>query len=203
MRRFAGVALGDDVVPDEAEILRSRHLLEKHGPTEATFDEVSQLLEERRLLLKSGTILGATIIAAPSSTKNATESREPELCQTRKGKTRHLGMKLHVGTSRRGLVQHLPATHAATADTTQVEVLLHGEEREIFSDRACWSEAHRQRFREAGVKHQVNRRGNRHCPLTEHRRSINRSRSRHRARAGHPFHVVKRRWCFMKKRRRR
>jgi IS5 family transposase len=198
MRRFAGVEFGDDVIPDETTILRFRHLLEKHGLTEAIFDEVNRLLEEHRLLLKSGTILDATIIAAPSSTKNATESRDPEMRQTRKGKTWHFGMKLHVGTDRRGLVQHLTSTHAATADITQVDALLHGEESEVFGDQAYWSEAHRQRFREAGVKYRVNRRGNRHRPLTEHQRAINRSRSRHRARGEHPFHVVKRLWCFMK-----
>jgi IS5 family transposase len=198
MRRFAGVELGDDVVPDETTILRFRHLLEKHGLTEAIFAEVNQLLEQRRLLLKSGTILDATIISAPSSTKNATESRDPEMRQARKGRTWHFGMKLHVGTDRRGLVHHLTSTHAATADITQVEALLHGKEREVFGDQAYWSEAQRQSFRAAGVKYRVNRRGHRYRPLTEHQRAVNRSRSRHRARGEHAFHVVKRLWGFMK-----
>jgi len=198
MRRFAGVELGDDVIPDETTILRFRHLLEKQRLTEALFAEVQQLLEQRRLLLRSGTILDATIIAAPSSTKNALESRDPEMRQTRKGKAWHFGMKLHVGTDRRGLVHHLTTTHAATADITQVDALLHGGEREIFADQAYWSEAHRKRFRAAGVRYRVNRRGHLHRPLTEHQRAINRSRSRHRARGEHAFHVVKRLWGFMK-----
>lgn len=198
MRRFAGVELGDDVIPDETTILRFRHLLEKHDLTEAIFGEVNALLEQRRLLLKSGTIMDATIISAPSSTKNATGSRDPEMRQARKGKTWHFGMKLHVGTDRRGLVHHLTSTHAGTADITQVEALLHGEEREVFGDQAYWSEAQRQSFRAAGVKYRVNRRGHRHRPLTEHQRAVNRSRSRHRARGEHPFHVVKRLWGFMK-----
>jgi transposase, IS5 family len=196
MRRFVGVELGDDVIPDETTILRFRHLLEQHQLTEAIFGAVQQLLEERRLLLKSGTIMDATIIAAPSSTKNATAQRDPEMRQTRKGKTWHFGMKLHVGTDRRGLVHHVVTTHAAVADITQVDALLHGDEREIFGDQAYWSEAQRQAFRARGIRYRVNHRGHRHRPLTEHQRGINRSRSRHRARGEHAFHVVKRLWGF-------
>lgn len=198
MRRFAGVELGDDVIPDESTILRFRHLLEKHELTAAIFGEVNRLLEERRLLLKSGTIMDATIIAAPSSTKNATDSRDPEMRQTRKGKDWHFGMKLHVGTDRRGLVHHVTTTHAGTADITQVDSLLHGEEREVFGDQAYWSEAHRQEFHAAGVRYRINRRGHYRRPLTEHQRALNRGRSRHRARGEHAFHVVKRLWGFTK-----
>jgi IS5 family transposase len=198
MRRFVGVELGDDVIPDETTILRFRHLLEQHQLTEAIFGTVQQLLDERRLLLKSGTIMDATIIAAPSSTKNAAAQRDPDMRQARQGKTWHFGMKLHVGTDRRGVVHHVIATHAATADITQVNALLHGEEREIFGDQAYWSEAQRQAFRARGIRYRVNRRGHHHRPLTEHQRLINRSRSRHRARGEHAFHVVKRLWGFAK-----
>jgi|SRR5436190_20143524 len=198
MRRFAGVELGDDVIPDETTILRFRHLLEKHGLTQAMFAEINGLLAERELLIKSGTIMDATIISAPSSTKNATASRDPEMRQTRKNRNWHFGMKLHVGADPRGLVHSLTATHAATADISQVDALLHGEESEVFGDQAYWSEAHRQDFRAAGIRYRVNYRGHHHRPLTEHRRKINRSRSRHRARGEHAFHVVKRLWGFMK-----
>ena len=95
MRRFARVELGDDKIPDESTILRFRHLLEKHGLTEAIFEAVKDLLTEQHLLLRAGTIVDATIVAAPSSTKNATKSRDPEMKQTRKGKNWHFGMKLH------------------------------------------------------------------------------------------------------------
>jgi transposase, IS5 family len=87
MRRFAGGGSGDDVVPDETTILRFRHLLENHGLTKGIFEEIAGLREEKRLLLRSGTIVDATIIAAPSSTKNATQQRDPEMKQARKGKT--------------------------------------------------------------------------------------------------------------------
>ena len=120
MRRFARVELGDDVVPDETTILRFRHLLEKHRLTEAIFEAVKDLLAEKRLLLRAGTIVDATIIAAPSSTKNASGTRDPEMKQTRKGKNWHFGMKLHIGTDRRGIVHSLTATHAAAPTSQQL-----------------------------------------------------------------------------------
>ncbi len=134
MRRFARVELGDEVVPDESTILRFRHLLEQHGLTHAIFDAVADLLEERRLLLRSGTIVDATIIAAPSSTKNASAARDPEMRQTRKGRNWHFGMKLHIGTDQRGIVHSVTATAASVADITQLPDLLHGQEREVFGD---------------------------------------------------------------------
>jgi IS5 family transposase len=132
MRRFARVELGDDVVPDESTILRFRHLLEQHRLTATIFEAVRDLLEERRLLLRAGTSVDATIIAAPSSTRNATASRDPEMKQTRKGCNWHFGMKLHIGTDKRGIVHTVLATDARTADITQLRGLLHGQEREVF-----------------------------------------------------------------------
>jgi len=198
MRRFAGVDLSDDVVPDESTILRFRHLLEKHELTEAIFEEVKGLLEEKGLLMKSGTIVDATIIAAPSSTKNGTQSRDPEMKQTKKGNAWHFGMKVHVGTDTRGLVHSLTTTHAAVADITQLDALLHGAERELYGDQAYWKEADRQRFRAVGVRYRVNRRGSFHRPLSEYQRQINRTRSRMRARGEHAFRIVKRLWGFAK-----
>ena len=97
MRRFAGVELGEDRVPDESTILRFRHLLERQALT-AIFEEIGSLLEERGLLLKQGTIVDATIIHAPSSTKNASGKRDPEMRQTKKGNTWYFGMNAHVET---------------------------------------------------------------------------------------------------------
>src|SRR5436305_4318337 len=198
MRRFAGIELSDDVVPDESTILRFRHMLENHKLTEAMFELINGMLEAKGLLLRSGTIVDATMIAAPSSTKNGTNSRDPEMRQTKKGNTWHFGMKVHVGTDRRGVVHSLVTTHAAAADITQMDALLHGEEKEIFGDQAYWKEADRLRFRSKGVKYRVNRRGNHHRPLTEYQKKINTSRSRTRARGEHAFRVVKRLWVFGK-----
>jgi IS5 family transposase len=198
MRRFARIELSEDKIPDETSILNFRHLLEEHELTKAMFETINGMLEGKGLLLRSGTIVDATIIAAPSSTKNGTESRDPEMRQTKKGKNWHFGMKLHVGTDRRGVVHSLTATHAATADITQMNTLLHGEERTIFGDQAYWKEADRQRFRAAGVCYRVNRRGTKKRPLTDHQKKINQSRSRHRARGEHAFRIVKQLWGFAK-----
>lgn len=198
MRRFARIDLGQDTVPDETSILNFRHLLEKHDLTRAMFAFINGLLEGKGLLLRSGTIVDATIIAAPSSTKNGKESRDPEMKQTRKGKNWHFGMKVHVGTDRRGVVHSLVATNAAAADITQMPELLHGEERTVFGDQAYWKEADRQRFRAAGVRYRVNRRGTCKHPLTENQRKVNRSRSRLRARGEHAFRIVKQLWGFTK-----
>jgi IS5 family transposase len=198
MRRFARVELSDDVVPDETTILRFRHLLEEHGLTARIFEEIQGLLEEKRLLLRSGTIVDATIIAAASSTKNASETRDPEMKQTRKGKNWHFGMKLHVGTDRRGIVHTVLATNAAAADITQLPDLLHGQEREVFGDQAYWKEADRQTFEARGVRYRMNRRPKAKQPLSEQWKKINRARSRTRARGEHAFRVVKQLWGFAK-----
>jgi IS5 family transposase len=201
MRRFARVELGDDKVPDETTILRFRHLLEKHRLTEAIFAAVNELLQEKRLTLRAGTIVDATIIAAPSSTKNATGTRDPEMKQTRKGKSWHFGMKLHIGTDRRGIVHSVTATHAAASDLHQLPDLLHGEERALYGDQAYWKQADREAFEARGVRYRVNRRapgGNKN--LSKRWRRINRARSRTRACCEHPFRVVKQLWGFTKTR---
>jgi IS5 family transposase len=198
MRRFAGVELAEDVIPDESTILRFRHLLEEHRLTEEIFGAIRALLEERRLLLKSGSIVDATIIAAPPSTKNADKARDPEMRQGKKGKDWHFGMKAHVGTDRRGIVHSLTTTHAGAADITQLPQLLHGEEREVFGDQAYWKEADRQAAQAQGIRYRINRRGTQHRPLTEYQKRINRARSKARARGEHAFHVVKRLWGFGK-----
>lgn len=198
IRRFVGVELSEDVVPDESTILRFRHLLEKHRLTEQIFGALRGLLEEKRLLLKAGTIVDATIISAPSSTKNAAQARDPEMHQTRKGNQWYFGMKLHVGTDLRGLVHRLTATHAAAADITQLPALVHGQERDLYGDQAYWSETHRQQWTASGGRYRVNRRGTKQHPLTRRQRVLNRRRSQRRARGEHAFHVVKRLWGFMK-----
>src|SRR5271157_4391465 len=198
MRRFARVELGEDVVPDETTILRFRHLLEKHGLAKGIFDEIQGLLEQQRLLLRSGTIVDATIISAPSSTKNATATRDPEMKQTRKGKNWYFGMKLHIGADRRGIVHTLRATDASVADINQMPELLHGQEREVFSDQAYWKEDDRKFLEAWGMRYRVNRRPTSQRPLSGRWRMINRARSRTRARGEHAFRIVKQLWGFAK-----
>lgn len=196
IRRFVGVELGDDVVPDETTILRFRHLLERHQLTEALFGAIRDRLTEQRRRLQAGTIVDATIIHAPSSTKNAAQARDPEMRQTRNGQQWYFGMKLHVGADSRGIVHSLSATDAAVADITQVPHLVHGRERDLYGDRAYWSEAHRQAWTATGGRYRVNRRGTEQHPLTPRQRGLNRRRSQIRARGEHAFHVVNRLWGF-------
>ena len=198
MRRFAGIELGEDAIPDETTILRFRHLLEKHCLTQAIFSQVRELLEQKRLLLKSGTIVDATIIEAPPSTKNAEGARDPEMHQTKKGKDWHFGMKAHVGTDPHGIVHSVSTTPANVADITELPKLLHGQERQVFGDQAYWNEFHRQCAKATGIRYRINRRGSSSKPLTQYQRFINRCRSRARARGEHAFHVVKRLWGFSK-----
>jgi transposase, IS5 family len=198
MRRFARVELGDEVVPDETTILRFRHLLEQHQLTGAIFEAIGGWLEARGLLLRSGTIVDATIIAAPSSTKNATATRDPEMKQTRKGRNWHFGMKLHIGTDQRGIVHTIRATDAAVADIAQLPELLHWQEREVFGDQAYWKEDDRQFLQLWGIRYRVNRRPTSQRPLSARWRLINRARSRTRACGEHPFRVVKQLWGFTK-----
>lgn len=198
MRRFARLELSEDAIPDETTILRFRHLLEQHGLPEQIFSLVGQLLERQGLLMKSGTIVDATILNAPSSTKNATGTRDPEMRQARKGKDWHFGMKVHVGTDLRGVVHSLTTTDAAQADIQQLPHLLHGEERVLYGDQAYWSQTDQVAAEAAGLRYRVNRRRHSQAPLPARWRAINRARSRVRARGEHAFGVVKHLWGFTK-----
>jgi IS5 family transposase len=199
MRRFARIELVDDAIPDESTILRFRHLLERHGLSEQIFALVRGLLEQKRLLLKSGTIVDATIIDAPPSTKNEAQARDPEMKQGKKNAREwRFGMKAHVGTDRRGLVHTLVTTHAGAADISQLPQLLHGEERELYGDQAYWSEMHRVAAQQQGVRYRVNRRPVSGRRLNENQRRLNRLRSATRARGEHAFRVVKQLWGYSK-----
>src|SRR6201986_3646826 len=198
MRRFTRVELGDDVVPDETTILRFRHLLEKHHLTGAIFEAIGGLLEAKGLLLRAGTIVDATIIAAPSSTKNATATRDPEMKQTRRGRNWQFGMKLHIGADKCGIVHTVRATAASVADITQLPDLLHGQEREVFGDQAYWKEDDREFLEAWGMRYRINRRPTSKRPLSARWRMINRARSRTRARGEHAFRIVKQLWGFAK-----
>ncbi len=199
MRRFVGIDLGEDAFPDETTILHFRHLLERHQLAPQLFETVRRLLTAKGLLLTSGTIVDATIIHAPSSTKNATGTRDPEMKQTRKGNQWYFGMKAHVGTDVRGVVHSLATTDAAQADITQLPALLHGEERVLYGDKGYWKAEDRRLCEQAGIRYRVNRRGtDEHPATTPYWKRINRARSRIRARGEHAFGVLKCLWKYTK-----
>ena len=198
MRRFAGIELGEDAVPDETTILNFRRLLERYRLTEAIFGAVRALLEEKRLLLKSGTLVDATIVSAPSSTKNETKTRDPEMTQTRKGNQWYFGMKVHIGADRRGIVHTVVTTTAKAADLTELPRLLHGEESQVHGDRGYWSSEAAQWLRRRGIRSRLQKRAAPGHPLTEAARARNRRWSSVRAMVERPFLVIKRLWGFTK-----
>ena len=134
VRRFAGLRLSEPI-PDESTILHFRHLLEGHQLGRGLFEEIKGHLEEQGVRLREGTIVDATIIEAPSSTKNRTGQRDPQLRQVKKGNQYHFGMKLHIGVdSETGLVHSLTTTSANVHDVTEAHRLLHGRERQVWGD---------------------------------------------------------------------
>ena len=134
VRRFAGLRL-TEALPDESTILHFRHLLERHQLGQGLFAEIKDHLEEQGVRLREGTIVDATIIEAPSSTKNRTGERDPEMRQAKKGNQYHFGMKLHIGVdARTGVAHSLSATPANVHDVTQAHWLLHGGERQVWGE---------------------------------------------------------------------
>jgi IS5 family transposase len=199
MRRFAGIELIEDAVPDETTILKFRHLLEKHRLTERVFAEVAGLLDERRLLLKGGTIVDATIIAAPSSTKNETQTRDPAMSQTKKGSTWYFGMKAHIGVdAKTGLIHTVATTTAAVHDGHVLPELLHGEETVVYGDKGYGSHTDRALAQAAGIELKTMRRASRHRALTERERTRNRRIASIRSKVEFPFRVLKRQFGYLK-----
>ena len=203
MRRFAQLG-GLDTVPDETTILNFRRLLERHGLAAKMLARVNAKLADRGMSLRGGTIVDATIIAAPSSTKNRDGERDPEMHQTRKGNQWFFGMKAHIGVDdNSGLVHHVQCTAANVADVTQVHKLLHGREDTICGDSGYTGADKRKELAEVGagfwiaarpstVKAIKNQRERRHVERWEY------FKASLRAKVEHPFRVVKRQFGYTK-----
>ena len=135
MREFIGIDLGRENVPDATTLLKFRRLLEQHDLTAAILAEVNAHLSERGLLMRQGTVVDATIIAAPSSTKNKDGKRDPEMHQTKKGNQWHFGMKMHIGVdAESGLIHSVVCTSANESDVAHARELLHGQESQVHGD---------------------------------------------------------------------
>jgi IS5 family transposase len=198
MRRFAYIDLAVDTVPDETTILNFRHLLEKHQLTKLIFEKVNQYLAQKGLLLREGTIVDATIINSPASTKNREQKRDSEMHSTRKSNQYYFGMKAHVGTDTRGIVHTLEVSHAGVHDSQMIDELVHGEEKEIYGDKGYSSAVKKQEYEEKGVKWRVNSRGCRWRQLTEAENDTNHHNNQTRAFVKHPFGVIKQLWHYQK-----
>ena len=199
LRTFAG--LGLEAIPDETTILNFRHLLEASDLAEDIFKQVNAHLARKGLLLKRGSIVDATIIAAPSSTKNSTGERDPEMHQTKKGNQWHFGMKAHIGVdAESGLVHTVTATAANEADVEQVADLLHGKEEQVWADSGY-------RGAQARVKRDVQwhiaGRPSDMAKLPEGRAKARARKNEYekasvRAKVEHPFRVIKRQFGLVR-----
>ena len=201
MRRFAGIELGDDRIPDETTILNFRHLLERHGLTEAIFAEMNGHLADKGITLRSGTLVDATIIDAPSSTKNKARARDPEMSSTKKGNAWYFGMKAHVGVDvDSGIVHSLEATTAKVHDSRIWDELLHGNERSIWADKGYVSAERKAAFTKDGKVWGVMRKAPKGRALDPIDEEINRIIAMVRAKVEHPFCVLKRQFGHVKTR---
>jgi IS5 family transposase len=186
-------------VPDGTTLLKFRRLLETHKLGEALFAKVGQVLQARGLKVGTGTIVDATIIGAPSSTKNANKARDPDMHQTRKGQQWYFGMKLHLGVdSQSGLTHHAVVTAANVHDKHPLPDLLHGKEQRVYGDSAYASQKALIHSASPKAKDFTNQRSRRAGVVDETIRSKNRNKSRVRSRVEHVFAVIKRLWGFGK-----
>src|SRR5215204_2335922 len=194
LRGFAGIDLNRDPVPDATTLLKFRHWLERHELTRVLFEEVGAVLEGRGLLMRQGTIVDATIIAAPPSTKN--KSRDPEMHQTKKGNQWHFGMKAHIGVDvASGVVHTVVGTAANEADINQMAAVLHGREEAVFADAGYTGADKRPEHadREVSWDIAIKRSIIKALPkgLRDWAEAVERALSQVRAWVEHPFHVVK------------
>ena len=199
MRGFVGIDLGREPVPDETTVCKFRHLLEEHRLGGQILETVNLYLQRRGVRISTGTIVDATIIAAPSSTKNRDQQRDPEMHQTKKGKQWHFGMKAHVGVdSKFKIVHSAVATAANVADSTVLPELLHGEETRVWGDQAYRGQSgviHKCSPRAKDCTHKRYRYQDR---IDEVERARNRTKSRVRSKVEHVFGVLKLKFGFVK-----
>jgi transposase, IS5 family len=201
MRRFAGLDLSEHPAPDETTICRFRHLLEQNNLGEALFQYVLDYLERQGIKVGKGTIVDATIISAPPSTKNKDRSRDPDMHQTKKGNQWFFGMKAHIGVDSRTKVIHAVAATAANVhDAHLLPDLLHGEETKVWGDSAYQGQGDAIAACAPNAQDMTNRRYRRKGEVDEVERAKNKTKSSVRAKVEHPFLVIKQVFGFVKTR---
>jgi IS5 family transposase len=199
MCRFAGIDLGREPVPDETTILNFRHLLERHELGEQLFHSVGDYLQAQGMKIANGTVVDASIIIAPSSTKNKEKSRDPQMQQTKKGNQWYFGMKAHIGVDSKTKIIHSVAATAANVHDSQVlEDLLHGDETRVWGDSAYAGQGDVIERCAPSAKDYTQAKGSRYKPLSDVDRRRNRTKSKVRAKVEHVFGVMKRVFGFTK-----
>jgi IS5 family transposase len=197
--RFAGVDLGIAAAPDETTILRFRHLLEQYELCGQMLDTVNLYLESKGIRISTGTIVDATLLNAPSSTKNASKQRDPEMHQTRKGQQWYFGAKAHIGVDSKETVVHSVITTAASvADKHMLPDLLHGKEKKVWGDAGYQGQTEAIHEAAPDAQDMTNRRTKFKNYVDEEGKRKNRTKSRVRAKVEWPFRILKRVFGFIK-----
>lgn len=201
MRTFAQLELGEEAIPDETTILNFRRLIEAHQLSDVLFNDVNAYLEEQGIKVSQGSMVDATIIHSPSSTKNKEKQRDPEMSSTRKGNQYHFGMKIHIGTDINSNVIHsATVTSANEADITELPNLLREDDQVVFADAGYTSDRYKRGARAMGMSWKVNdkRKPKKNMSATQKKR--NRQNSSVRARVEHCFRVIKCQFGYKKTR---
>ena len=203
-RGFLGLDLGRAAVPDATTLLKFRHRLETSGLTTTLFDTINAMLRERGLLMTKGTLVDATLIAAPAATKNQARARDPEMGHTRKGQPYYFGAKAHIGVdAESGLVHSTTTTAAKVADITATANLLHGEEEAVFADAGYTGAEKRADLKDRQVKWYIATKRSKITALPEGQaqalcKQIERLKAQARSRVEHVFHLIKDRFHYRK-----
>lgn len=198
MRRFAGLSLSD-ALPDESTILNFRHLIERHDLGKSIFKIVNKNLEKQRLLLREGSIVDATIISAPTSTKNKAGKRDPEMHQTKKGNEWKFGMKMHIGVDdTNGTIHSISTTSANQHDITQTKKLLHGKEEICWGDAGYVGVEKRAEFSDTDIEWMIAVRPGVRKNLTGCAALLEYRKAQIRSKVEHPFRYIKQQFGYSK-----
>ena len=199
-QQFLKIDLIGDKVPDQTAILNFCHLLEKHSLSKTLFNQINLYLGEHNLLLKEGTAIDATLISAPSSTKNKDKKRDPEMSSTKKGKNYYFGMKAHIGVQSRGkqLIHSLEGSTTKDHDSVKTKELLHGDKTNIFAHKAYDNKEIKKFCRNNGIFYGISNKAKKNQKLSNKQRKRNKQFSSLRAKVEHPFQIIKCQWNYRK-----
>lgn len=191
-QKFLNIDLLNDIIPDETTLLRFRHLLEEHKLQEKLFEKINEVLEKKGLIMRKWTLVDATIINAPSSTKNEKKERDPDMASTKKGNQYYFGMKAHIWVDGTTWVVHtVKCTKASIFDWNETENLLHGKEEYVSGDKVYWKQERKREFREKGIIYWILDKAPRWKKLSVKQEKRNRKRQSLKSKVEHVFQVCK------------